>query len=123
MQQRPFRRLTAPPVFIASAFGFADPCAGASPTPVSPGGAEAGARVQGRCPTFSWTGVGLDRGYELALYRVKYQPPADAIVSAEPELIDRIELPAGSFFETDGECGLDGTLDNCGDTDWYLRVD
>ena len=32
-------------------------------------------------------------------------------------------VPPGSFCESDGECGTDAGLDNCGGADWYLRVD
>ena len=32
-------------------------------------------------------------------------------------------VPPGSFCESDGECGTNAGLDNCGGADWFLRVD
>jgi hypothetical protein len=32
------------------------------------------------------------------------------------------QVAPGSFCETDGECSLDGALDNCGGADWYFRT-
>ena len=32
-------------------------------------------------------------------------------------------VPPGSFCESDGECGTNGSLDNCGIAEWYLRTD
>ena len=32
------------------------------------------------------------------------------------------QVPVGAFCESDGECGLSDTIDNCGTGDWYLRI-
>lgn len=96
MQDNLLRHPAAASVFFASTLGFAVPAAAQPPTPVSPGDAEGGAVVQSRCPTFSWTGIEGVRGYELALYRLVEEAAAEGSTEAEPELLARVQLPAGS---------------------------
>jgi hypothetical protein len=69
-----------------SATGLSAGAAGI-PQPVSPGARTVGARVEARCPTFSWAGVEGADGYELAIFSVAQAP------DAEPVLVTRTSLP------------------------------
>jgi hypothetical protein len=69
-----------------------------SSVPVSPGSRETTTRIEGRCPTFSWTATDRAVGYELVVYDLEKlpeqaaAPTGDSAASVRPHL--RIELPA-----------------------------
>lgn len=114
------RNPTVPIVFTATALALTIPCAAQAPTPVSPGDGEASEAIQSRCPTFSWTGAEGAHGYEIALYRVEETPAGDgATEETGPELLERIELPAGSTSWTPslGRC-----LERAGKYAWSVRA-
>ena len=51
------------------------------PVTVSPGGAEALAPVESRCPTFSWSATSGAKGYELVVYRIgEHGEPQEAVL-------------------------------------------
>lgn len=87
------------------------------PVAVSPGGA-AGAVIQTRCPTFSWSAAEAAEGYELVLYRVEDDAAGAAEEAGEADVpVARIRLPAGSTTWTPS---LEGCLDPGGSYAWSV---
>ncbi len=82
----------------------------APPVAVSPASDHGLAVVEARCPTFSWTSVANQDGYELVVYRLApaTKGGADARIDAQPVLAVRVPSAANSWTPTLERCLAEG---------------
>ena len=83
------------------------------PVAVSPGGADTGAVVEARCPTFSWSEVDGAESYELLVYRV-----GDEGEEEEPVLRQRFTGAVESWTPS-----LDRCFERGGQYAWSVRAE
>lgn len=103
----PSRRLSGAPVatLVLGLIGASALAAGPSaPQAVSPASDAGLAIVEARCPTFSWTSVANQDGYELVVYRLQPAAAADAKIAAQPVLSVRVPAAANSWTPTLERC-------------------
>jgi hypothetical protein len=109
--------LLAVAIAIAAAPAFAQ-----TPEGVSPGAVDRIVEVEGRCPTFIWSGVPGAAAYELVVYRVPTEPQASGAAGIELSASNEVlfaRVPGGA---TAWQPRLADGLDPGGSYVWFVRA-
>ena len=98
------------------------PAVAQTPEGVSPGEMDRIVEIEGRCPSFYWSGVSGAAAYELVVYRLPDQPEASGTTEIElfpSDLVLRARVPGGA---TAWQPSLTDGLEPGADHVWFVRA-